>query len=289
MSKKFFKIFFASALLSLSGFPLGASAGISLDSLVTDYVKRPVVSVSDTLTDAFIDSLDLKRSFIVNDYSMIGIQGGFGMATTMFNPTKTQGSLSVPYFGITYTKYGKLFGYLPYFGVQLGFFYGKDGYAFKPNKDGNYNVTVDGATKCTYDFIEVPAMAEFHYDSKYFKLMVDAGFYVGYRYKIHREGNYAYPDLMDDFTDYEYKWDYGLRGAAGFGIVLNPVEIHFKAHLRYGWGSLYEPDYIDKEYYRFAYPFDVMFTVGVHFQLGKRSGKTRSMLKKEARAIVYGE
>lgn len=247
------------------------------------------IEVSDTLSDGFIDSLDLKKSFIVNDYSMIGFQGGFGSARMTFNPEKEQGSLSVPYFGVTYTKYGKLFGYLPYFGLQVGFFYGKDGYAFKPNKDGIYNVTVDGAIKCTYDFVEVPAVAEFHYDTKYFKMLLDAGFYVGYRFKIHREGNFWYPDLMDDFTPYEYKWDYGFKAAAGFGLVFSPIEIHFKANLRYGWGSLYQPDYNSREYYRFAYPFDLMFTVGLHFQLGKRTGKTRSMLRQEAKAIVYGE
>ena len=41
-------------------------------------------------------------------------------------------------------------------------------------------------------------------------------------------------------------------------------------------------------YYRYAYPMDAIVTVGVHFQLTKRSGKTSQALRQEAKRIVYG-
>ena len=252
---------------------------------------EPVVEVTDSLTDTYLDTVKVERALKINDYSMIGVNFGAGRAQTAFNPAKSQQvAINAKYFGITYTKYGKFFGYMPYFGFQIGFFHGQDGYAFKPNKDGIYNVNVDGATKCVYNFVEAPFVAQFHVDSYNFKLLIDAGMYVGYRYKLHREGPYyKYQDYMDDFTDFEYKWDYGFKAGGGVGLIFSPIEIHFKLNLRYGLGSLYRADYNDREYYRFAYPFDLYLTVGLHYQLGRRTGKTKSQLKKEARTIVYGE
>ena len=255
-----------------------------------DSLKSIQIEFRDTVSTAYLDTVNIDNTLHLNDYSMIGVNYGIGRAQAVFNPPKEQGSQTIPsYYGITYTKYGKFFGYMPYFGLQIGLFKGTDGYAFKPNKDGEYNVTVEGARKVTYDFIEVPLVAQFHIDTHNFKLLADGGMYVGYRYKIHREGDFKYPDLMDDFTDYENKWDYGFKAAAGFGLVFSPIELHVKLNMRYGLGSFYKPDYADREYYRFAYPFDLILSVGIHYQLSRRSGKTKSQLKEEARKIVYGE
>ena len=283
-------IFITAALLA----PLTA-IGQSPDTLQVNNVEevRPAVmeiEFRDTVSNAFLDTVKLDTKLKLNDYAMIGVNYGMGRAQCEFNPAKTQGSLKIPrYFGITFTKYGKFFGYMPYFGYQIGLFYGQDGYKFKENKDGYYSYTVDGATSCTYDFVEVPFVAQFHVDTERFKILIDAGMYAGYRYKIHREGPFKFPELMDDFTDYEYKWDYGFKAAAGFGLVFSPLELHIKLNMRYGLGSLYRADYNDREYYRFAYPFDLILTVGLHYQLGRRTGRTKSDLKREARRIVYGD
>ena len=70
--------------------------------------------------------------------------------------------------------------------------------------------------------------------------------------------------------------------------MFDPVEIHFNALFRWSWSSLNEPNYLSKYYYRYTYPMDIIATVGVHFQLTKRSGKTSAQLRREAREIVYG-
>ena len=279
MSKKLIIIYLAMFALAV-----GIKAQEPADTL------RPVVEIEfrDTVSNAYLDTVRIDNSLKLNDYSMIGVNFGMGTAKTTFNPPKVQGSLTIPaYYGITFTKYGKFFGYMPYFGVQVGLFKGTDGYVFKPNKDGEYNVTVDGATKVVYDFIEVPLVAQFHIDTHNFKLIADGGMYVGYRYKIHREGNFKYPDLMDDFTDYEYKFDYGFKCAAGVGLVFSPFELHIKLNMRYGLGDIYRADYASTEYYRYATPFDLILTVGLHYQLSLRSGKTRKQIKEQARRIVY--
>ena len=38
---------------------------------------------------------------------------------------------------------------------------------------------------------------------------------------------------------------------------------------------------------RFAYPTNIVISAGVHFQITKRTGKTKAQLKKMARDMVY--
>ena len=35
--------------------------------------------------------------------------------------------------------------------------------------------------------------------------------------------------------------------------------------------------------------FDVMVSAGLYFQISRKTGKTKGMLRREARSIVYGE
>ena len=91
------------------------------------------------------------------------------------------------------------------------------------------------------------------------------------------------------FRDYEHQIDYGFQGGAGFALMFDPVEIHFNCLVRWSWSNLYNPDYANQYYYRYAYPIDIMATVGIHFQLTKRSGKTNSEIRREAYDKVYGK
>ena len=74
----------------------------------------------------------------------------------------------------------------------------------------------------------------------------------------------------------------------GFGFVFDPIEIHLKAAYKHSLSSLYNPNYYSDYYYRFAYPSNIIISAGVHFQLTKRTGKTKTQLKKEAKELVYG-
>ena len=90
------------------------------------------ISFTDTLTNEFLDSFNLRKKLELNDYILVGVQYGAGMSRMMWNPTQKQESVFMPYnFGITFTKYGKMFGYMPYFGFQAGIFLGQEGYKFK--------------------------------------------------------------------------------------------------------------------------------------------------------------
>lgn len=249
----------------------------------------------DSIPDIVLDTINVNKKTFINDYSMIGVQYGAGLSQVMWNPSQRQEMILMPYnFGVTFTKYGKMFGYMPYFGFQVGVFYGQEGYQFKKNEDTGYTYTIQGADKAIMDVIEVPVLSHMHIDFWKMKVMADIGFYVGYRLNIHRfpfNGEYkndAYAEMQNSFLETDNRLDYGIKGGVGFGFIFDPVEIHIKAAYKHALSSLYEPDHYSKYYYRYAYPSNIIVSVGLHFHLTKRTGRTKAELKKEAKELVYG-
>lgn len=236
---------------------------------------------SVVFSDAYLDSLDVRKKSIINDYTLIGVQYGVGLNQMSWNPRMEQKMQFVPVnFGVTWTRFCKMFGYMPYFGIQAGLFYAREGYSLEEE----YNV--EGATDVLMDVVEVPVLAHFHFDFWKMKLMANIGFYGSYRLNIQRMGNVT-PAVANSFLSTDRRFDYGIKGGAGFGFVFDPVEIHITAMYKYGFGSLYEPNYYSEYYYRFASVSNLIISVGVHFQLTKRTGKTSHELRQEAREIYY--
>ncbi|MBR4756913.1 MAG: PorT family protein [Bacteroidales bacterium] len=245
---------------------------------------------ADTLvfTDAYLDTVKIEKVFSLNDYTIIGVEGGASLSRMQFNPSKTQTNLFVPgTFGVFVLKYGKLFDGSPNFGFKFGVRYGHEGYKFKENKETGVTPNQDGAVQAIIDVVEVPFMAHFHSDGPNFKVMADAGIYGGRRLSIERFGDRVSEDIRNSFAEWDRVFDYGLTGGVGFGIVFDPFEFHVNADVRYSWGTLFNPDYFHKDYYRFAYPLDFMLTAGLYFQLTKRTGKGKAQLRREAYEQVY--
>ena len=145
-------------------------ATVTKDTTGLDMVTLEI----DSLSDGFLDSLDLNRDIPINDYTMIGFQYGMGISQVSWNPSMQQKFRFVPVnFGFLYTRYGKMFGYMPYFGIQAGIFYGQEGYQFEEDDEG-YTPTVEGATGALMQVVEVPVMAHCHFDFWKMKLMVEA-------------------------------------------------------------------------------------------------------------------
>lgn len=257
----------------------------------TSSLRLPEGLTAEIYTNEYLDTVNVKKKLFINDYSMIGVHYGVNLSQMMWNPTQKQDMLILPTnIGITYTKYGKMFGYMPYFGFQIGVNYSKEGYQFEYNKDKDYTYTIEGAEKAIFDVIEVPMAFHFHYDIWKFKIIGNLGCYGGYRVGIHRfpgKTGSVTPGLEHSFTDYDRRWDYGIKGGLGFGLVFDPVEIHIQATYKYAFGTLYDPDYYSEIYYRYAYPSIITISAGVHLHLSKRSGKTKAQLKKMAKDMVY--
>lgn len=260
------------------------------DSLKTGKKRNADKNSLETakFTDEYLDTVRLDKRFVINDYSLFGVEYGASLCRMSFNPSKTQTNIFVPNtFGVFYTRYGKMFSYLPYFGFKVGVRYSHEGYKFKENKDTHETPVLEGATQAVIDLAEVPFMAHFHIDVLHFKVMADAGIYGGYRLSINRTGDNVPVNIKNSFLDTDRRLDYGLCGGVGFGLVFDPLEFHVNANVRYSWGTLYDPDYNSQYYYRFAYPFDVMVTAGIYFQLTRRTGKTKPELRREAYDQVY--
>ena len=245
----------------------------------------------DAISDIQLDTINVKKKLVLNDYTMMGVQYGVGLSRVMWNPTQKQDMVFVPMnVGVTVTTYAKMFGYMPYFGFQAGIFYGQEGYQFKYNKDKNYTYTIAGAEKAIIDMVEVPLSFQFHYDMWNFKILAQVGCYGGYRLSIERfpgKTGSVSEEVRTSFLETDRRLDYGIKGGAGFALVFEPLEIHFQASYKHSLSSLYEPDHASKYYYRYAYPSNIVISAGVHYHLTKRTGKTKAQIKKMAKDMVY--
>ena len=302
MTRREFRILIASAALSAALLFFG---GVSLSAQSEDdafIITEKVPEIQDTsITSAALpaeksaqmDSLYLERVKTINDYDLLGVQYGVALSTMSFQPTRNASMNFEPLnIGIVYTHYCKLFGYMPYFGVQLGLFYTQEAYHFTTSDTG-YTDHILGAAKAKYEVLEVPAMAQIHFDFWKMKVMASVGIFGGYRMSIHRE-EYTYPSYYEQYGEYqnrfhekENRWDYGIKAGAGFAFVLDPIEIHLNAWFKYSWSNMHQPNcdrfYQPSTYYYYwTYPMNIIVSVGVHYQLTKRKGITRRDLRREA-------
>jgi len=243
-------------------------------------------------TDEALDTIIIRKKIPINDYSMVGVQYGVGLSQVVWNPSQKQDMVFIPYnIGVTFTRYGKMFGYMPYFGFQAGLFYTQEGYQFEYNEEKEYTYKIEGAEKAVMDVVELPLLAHLHIDFWKMKVLAEIGCYAGYRLKIERfpgKTGSVSADVQHSFLDTDNRFDYGIKGGLGLGLIFDPIEIHIKAQYKHSFSSLYEPDHYSEYYYRFAYPSNIVISAGVHFQLTKRTGNTKAQLRRQARNLVYG-
>lgn len=274
------------SFLLLPAFQVGAQEIRKVKDRVVDVIE-------DTLTNEYLDTLSIRKKLELNDYTMIGVQYGASLSQVMWNPTQKQDMLFMPVnFGFMYTRYGKMFGYMPYFGFQAGLFYAREGYKFEYDEEDDYTYTIEGADKAVMEVIELPVMAHIHVDFWKMKLLVNIGCYAGYRMSIERfpgKNTSVAEEVKYSFLDSDNRFDYGIKGGVGIGLVFDPIEFHITGMYKHSFSSLYQPDYYSEYYYRYAYPSNIIISAGIHFQLTKRTGKTKNSLKKTAKEMVYGK
>ena len=234
--------------------------------------------------------VEVKKERPINDYIMIGVNYGVSCSNMYYSPAKHNRAwqFSPNYISVMFTKHSKMFDILPYFALSMGVAHGYEGFGFKRDPDTGRSQDVDGAEQASIEVFEIPALAQIHVDFHPGKFMANVGVYGGWRNRISRSGPRLDPAFANSFHPYENRLEYGLQGGAGFALMLDPIEIHFNALLRWSWSSLYKPDYASPYYYRYAYPIDIIASVGIYYQLTKRSGKTSRELRQQARDIVYG-
>ena len=278
------KLFLCSVLSAV--FALGVKAQDTPAVADTSFFRLP-----DEITPEYLDTVNIRKKFIINDYSMIGVYYGGTLNNTSFNPSKyTSYGYHLSTFGIMWTRYGRMFGYLPYFGLQTGLFHSWEGYTFKEDEETGTTPVLDYIsydTGASIETIELPLLSHFHFDiGNSFKIMANVGIYGGYRLRIERYGSSVPEEYAHSFKEKDNRFDYGFLGGAGFGIMLDPFEIHLNGMFKWGWSSLYAPDYYNNYAYRYAYPMDIAITLSIHYQLVPRHGMTRRQMRSKAREIV---
>lgn len=254
-------------------------------------------------SDEYLDSVSVSKKTEINDYISIGVNYGVNFSNQIFNPRV--GSQEWPMtwnnVSVMFTKYCKLFGFMPYFGIEAGLSYGHQGFRFKQDPELGRTVALDFGTvgnvsyiqEETIDVIKVPIRSKFHFDISVVRLMADLGFYGGWRRSVSRDGTINDESIRNNFASFENRFDYGMEGGAGFALLFDPLEFHFNVLAGWSWSSLYKPDSApsvnNNYYYRYANPLDITVSAGIHFQLTKRTGKTSRVLKKEAYDLIYNQ
>jgi len=247
----------------------------------------------DSITDEYLDAVDIPKQNRINDYWIVGVHGGVSVQHGYFNPPREMNwYFNKPVYGFSITRYATMMNMFPIVGMELGFQHNYEGYNFKETETNGvtYRQHVDGAYEAYMEVPEVFLLTHGHVDAgEHFKILAKVGMFGGYRMNITRIGPYVNQDIVNSFKDTDNRWTYGVQGGLGFGLMFDPIEIHLGVQVKWGWSSFYQPDVASPYYYRFAYPLDGAITLGVYYQLSPRRGHTRAGLRKLARQVVAEE
>ena len=282
------------ALLSGAALPLSAQQ----DKRKSIDLEKEFFQLPDSVTNEWLDNTPLPKKARINDYWIVGVHGGVSLEHGYFNPPRQVNFyLNKPVYGFSVTRYATMMNTFPNLGMELGFQHNYEGYSFKEYEvDGRKTrQEIDGAHEAYIEVPEVFLLTHGHIDMvQYAKIILKVGMYGGYRMNITRirdenYPNYLVPGSENDFLDTDNRWTYGVQGGLGFGLMLDPVEVHLGVQVKWGWSSFHQPDVVSPYYYRFSYPLDGAVTLGVYYQLTKRQGHTRSALRRLARDYMAQE
>ena len=277
--------------LSLAAMPLSAQEDGKKKGTID--LEEEFFHLPDSVTDDYLDNAPLPKKARINDYWIVGVHGGVSVQHGYFNPPR-QVSLypNKPVYGFSITRYATMMNTFPIMGMEVGYQHNFEGYNFKEYEiEGyTYRQDIDGAYEAYMEVPEVFFLTHGHFDmGQYAKLILKVGLYGGYRTNITRIGPRVKEEYVNAFKDTDNRWTYGVQGGLGFGVMLDPVEIHLGVQLKWGWSSFYQPNVASEYYYRFAYPLDGAVTLGVYYQLTKRRGHSRADLRRMAREMVAEE
>ena len=92
-----------------------AASWTTLSAQNVEFADEYTLADIQAMSNAQLDTINVKKKLNINDYTMFGVQYGVGLSQVMWNPTQKQEMVFTPVnFGVTFTKYQKMFGYMPY-------------------------------------------------------------------------------------------------------------------------------------------------------------------------------
>ncbi len=179
---------------------------------------------------------------------MIGVSYGINWSGVTSSPKLSQERVwTFNNIGVYYTYYHALWDQMFNFGLKFGAKHGYEGFTTPYEGFG-----------ATYEILEVPLISQFKIDFSRFRVLVNIGTYGGYRLSTDKE---------DGFDQYDQRWDYGVLGGIGFGIVFAPFELHLEGNYKYSFASVYQTYKFSDIYWIYTYPQNYMFSASLHFHL----------------------
>ncbi|MCI1779893.1 MAG: PorT family protein [Bacteroidales bacterium] len=217
------------------------------------------------------DSTDIYKEFDENSFKgaqfkkvdssyvtqhLIGIKYGLAMTDLAFSQDYNHKSHFKPVnIGLYYSYLHSLWGAMPYFGIEAGVEY--NGFGFS-----QFSGEGENEIETKYDFtqIQVPVLALFRGEFKYFRLYGQLGSYYSYLKSTKLSG--GFPSTIN-------RSGAGIMGGGGIALKIQPVEIHIECNYRYTLSNLYNPKIYSDEYWLYTHANQLMFSIGLFFRLGK--------------------
>lgn len=200
------------------------------------------------LPNEFADIDTVPRPQQYKSIHMLGVQYAVNVSGLRSTPSVNQENIiTYKNFSILYTYYHALWDEMFNFGLQVGAKFGEEGYKSPLIGYGE-----------TCKIVELPLISQFKIDFSRFRVLANVGPYAGYRLKTDKEGG---------FDEYDNRFDYGIIAGAGFGIVFKPLEIHLEGNYKWSLSSMYHTYKYSDQYWLFAYPSNIMISVGLFIHL----------------------
>ena len=179
---------------------------------------------------------------------MIGIRGSFQLNNVSATPDiQATGITSYKNLSLVYTYYNSLWDMMPYFGVQAAAKYGEWG----------FNSGYLESEHATY--AELSLLSQFHFDFLPFRFLFGIGPYAGYRLDTLKEN--------DSWDNYDNRFEYGLMGGAGLGVVMGRFELQIEGDYQFSLSSVYHVNKYSDEYWLTAYPRNILVNLTLFYHL----------------------
>lgn len=200
------------------------------------------------LPDEFAGIDTVPRPQQYKSIHMVGVQYTFNISGLRSTPSVSQEYIyTAKNFSLLYTYYHALWDEMFNFGLEVGAKFGEEGY--KSPLDGY-------GEKCK--IVELPVISQFKIDFSRFRILANIGPYAGYRLTTDKTGG---------FDRFDQRFDYGLIGGVGFGIVFKPFEFHIEGNYKWALSSMYHTYKYSDQYWLFAYPSNIMISAGIFIHL----------------------
>lgn len=195
---------------------------------------------------AQLDTITRPKQF--KSIHMVGVSYGATWSGVTSSPGLGQEKkMTYNNIGAYFTYYHALWDQLFNFGLKFGVMHGYEGFLTPKN---NYQETCEVLT--------IPLISQFKIDFSRFRLLVNLGTYGGYRLSTDKEGG---------FDKYDQRYDYGVIGGGGLGVVFHPFEFHVEANYKYALASQYHTNKISDIYWIYTYPQNLIFSASLFFHL----------------------